>query len=54
MNYREAHLLLESCADTGKMLAMDVVELNPFLDLKNVSAERMVTLIQSAFGQSIL
>jgi arginase len=54
VNYREAHLLLESCADTGKMLAMDVVELNPFLDLKNVSAERMVNLIQSAFGQSIL
>ena len=54
VNYREAHLLLECCADSGKMLSMDVVELNPFLDQGNVSAERMVTLIQSAFGQSIL
>jgi len=54
VNYREAHLLLECCADSRKMLSMDVVELNPFLDLKNVSAERMVNLIQSAFGQNIL
>ena len=54
VNYRETHLLLESCADTGKMLSMDVVELNPILDQRNVSAERMVTLVQSAFGQSIL
>ncbi len=54
INYREAHQLLENCADTGKMLSMDVVELNPFLDQENVSAERAVTLVQSAFGRSIL
>ncbi len=54
VNYREAHLLLEMCAESEKMLAMDVVELNPFLDDKNVSAERAVSLIQSAFGQAII
>ncbi len=54
VNYREAHQLLENCADTGRMTSMDVVELNPFLDQANVSAERAVTLIQSAFGRSIL
>ncbi len=54
VNYREAHLLLELCAESGRLLAMDVVELNPFLDQKNVSAERAVLLIQSALGQSIL
>lgn len=54
VNYREAHQLLENCADTGNMTSMDVVELNPFLDQANVSAERAVTLIQSAFGRSIL
>ncbi len=54
VNYREAHQLLENCADTGLMVSMDVVELNPFLDQANVSAERAVTLIQSAFGRSIL
>jgi arginase len=54
INYREAHQLLENCADTGRMTSMDVVELNPFLDDKNVSAERAVNLVQSAFGRSIL
>ncbi len=54
VNFREAHQLLENCAKTGKMVSMDVAELNPFLDDKNVSAERAVTLIQSAFGRSIL
>ena len=54
ISYREAHQLFELCADTGAMTSMDVVELNPFLDDKNVSAERAVTLVQSAFGRSIL
>lgn len=54
VSYREAHLLLEDCASDGRMLAMEVVELNPFLDLANVSAERAVALVQSALGRSIL
>ncbi|RVU82800.1 arginase [Leucothrix sargassi] len=54
VNYREAHLFLELCAESEALLAMDVVELNPFLDQKNVSAERAVLLIQSALGRSIL
>lgn len=54
VSYREAHFLLEECAADGRMSSMEVVELNPFLDLANVSAERAVTLIQSAFGSSIL
>ncbi len=54
VSYREAHLLLEDCASDGRMIAMEIVELNPFLDQVNVSAERAVTLIQSAFGRSIL
>lgn len=54
VSFREAHLLLEDCAADGRMTSMEVVELNPFLDLANISAERAVTLIQSAFGRSIL
>lgn len=54
VNYREAHLLMELCAESQSLLAMDVVELNPFLDDKNVSAERAVQLIKSALGQCIL
>lgn len=54
VSYREAHLLLEQCASDGRMTSMEVVELNPFLDHANVSAERAITLIQSALGRSIL
>jgi arginase len=54
VSYREAHLLLEECASDGRMTSMEVVELNPFLDHGNVSAERAITLIQSAFGRNIL
>jgi arginase len=54
VNFREAHLLLEMCADSQKMLSMDVVELNPVIDEGNISAERTVGLILSAFGKQIL
>jgi len=54
VNFREAHLLLEYCADSKKMLSMEVVELNPFLDQGNISAERTVQMILSAFGKRIL
>ena len=54
VSYREAHLLLEICAEDGRLTSMEVVELNPFIDQANVSAERAVTLIQSALGRSIL
>ncbi len=54
VRFREAHLLLEYCADTRHLTSMEVVELNPFLDHGNVSAERTVQLITSALGKSIL
>lgn len=54
VSFREAHLLLEECAANGRMTSMEVVELNPFLDHANISAERAVTLVQSALGRSIL
>lgn len=54
VSYREAHLLLELCAEHGAMTSMELVELNPFIDTGNVSAERAVELIKSAFGSNIL
>ena len=54
VSFREAHLLLEYCADDGRMTSMEVVELNPFLDEGNISAERTLELILSAMGKSIL
>lgn len=54
VQFREAHLLLEYCADSGRMCSMEVVELNPILDNRNISAERALDLILSAMGKSIL
>jgi len=54
VSFREAHLLLEYCADDGHLLSMEVVELNPFMDERNISAERTLQLILSALGKSIL
>jgi arginase len=54
VQFREAHLLMEYCADSGAMCSLEVVELNPFLDHKNISAERTLELILSAMGKSIL
>lgn len=54
VSFREAHLLMEYVADTGRMVSMELVELNPFLDERNISAKRALELILSAMGKSIL
>ena len=54
VTFREAHLMLELIAASERMMAMDVVELNPVLDDRNRTAETVVHLIQSAFGRTIL
>ncbi|PXW97924.1 arginase [Sphaerotilus hippei] len=52
--YREAQLCMEMIADTGRLASLDVVELNPALDLRNRTAELAVDLIESLFGKSTL
>jgi arginase len=52
--YREAQLCMEMIADTGKLASLDVVELNPALDVRNQTARIAVELIGSLFGQSTL
>lgn len=54
MSYREAHLVMEVIADSGKMRAVDLVEINPVLDERNRTAELGVELLCSAFGKGIL
>jgi arginase len=54
VSFREAHLLMEYIADDGNMCSLDIVELNPFLDERNISARRTLELILSAMGKSIL
>ena len=54
ITYREAHLAMEMLADTGKLLGLDVVEVNPVLDERNRTAEIAAELILSALGKRIL
>jgi len=50
---REAHLAMEMVADTGKLLSMDVTEINPVLDEHNQTARLAVDLTLSALGKRV-
>jgi arginase len=52
--YREAHLAMEIIADHGRMLSMEIVEVNPVIDEHNRTADLAVELALSAFGKKIL
>ncbi|HEY1228227.1 MAG TPA: arginase [Ramlibacter sp.] len=52
--YREMQLCMEMIADTGRLASLDVVEINPALDVRNRTAELAVEFIQSLFGASTL
>ena len=52
--YREAQLCMEMIADTGRLASLDVMELNPALDIRNKTADLAVDLIESLFGKSTL
>jgi arginase len=52
--YREAQLCMEMIADSGRLGSVDIMELNPALDIRNRTAELAVDLIESLFGKSTL
>jgi arginase len=52
--YREGHLAMELLHDSGKVLSMDVTEVNPVLDTSNQTADLAVEMVLSAFGKGIL
>ncbi|BCV24320.1 MAG TPA: arginase [Firmicutes bacterium] len=54
LTYREAHLAMELIAETGALLSLEVVEVNPILDYRNQTAELAVELIASALGKKII
>ena len=54
LNYREAHMVMEMLADADRLLALDLVEVNPILDIQNQTAVLCVELVLSAFGMRIL
>jgi arginase len=53
LTYREAHLACEMLAGTGKLIGMDLVEVNPILDIQNQTAALAVELAVSALGRRI-
>ena len=54
LTYREAHLAMELVADSGRLIGMDVVEVNPILDRENATALLAVELVMSALGKKII
>lgn len=54
LTYREAHLAMEMVANSGRLISMDAVEVNPILDSENSTAHLAVELILSALGKKII
>ncbi len=54
LSYREAHVVMEMVAESGKMTSLDLVEVNPTLDIRNTTAQLGTELALSALGKNIL
>lgn len=54
LDYREAHMVMEMASDAGAVLAIDLVEVNPVLDVRNSTAVLGTELVLSALGLEIL
>ena len=54
LDYREAHMVMEMVADSRRLIALDMVEVNPTLDVRNTTAEFAAELALSALGKNIL
>jgi arginase len=54
LSYREAQLCMEMICDTGRVASLDIMELNPALDVRNKTAVLAVDLVESLFGKSTL
>lgn len=54
LTFREAHLLMEALASSGRLASVEITEVNPILDVANKTAEVAVSLVESALGKRIL
>ncbi len=54
LTYREGQLIMEILADTKKLHSVDIMEINPILDIQNRTAQMAVNLVSSLFGKKIL
>ena len=53
LTYREAHMAMELCAAAGGLTSLEMVEINPFLDVENRTGKLAMSLILSALGKFI-
>ncbi len=53
LTVREAFLAVETLAESGKLVSMDMVEVNPILDERNKTGILASELIQSALGKVV-
>jgi len=54
LTYREGQLIMEILSDTGKLHSVDIMEINPILDIQNRTAQMAVNLAASLFGKKII
>lgn len=54
LTYREGQLIMEILAETEKLHSVDIMEINPILDIQNRTAQMAVNLVASLFGKKIL
>ena len=54
LDYREAHMVMEMLADSGQLIGLDLVEVNPILDVQNQTAVLGAELASSALGMRII
>lgn len=52
--YREAHLGMEMAADSGRVLSIEIAEVNPLFDVANQTGKLAAELVLSALGKKIM
>jgi arginase len=53
ITHREAHLVMELLHESALVTSLDLVELNPFLDDRGMTARLMVDLVGSLMGKKV-
>ena len=54
VTYREGHLAMEKIADSGRVVSVELTEVNPLFDTQNQTAQLAVEMILSALGKKIM
>ncbi|HTE07102.1 MAG TPA: arginase [Planctomycetota bacterium] len=54
LNMRESHLIMEMVADTQRLVALEIAELNPIHDNANATGQLVCDLVASALGKKVM